>query len=126
MMYRHFVLKHSDQDVFRGGYLHNMHQHKCPRSQLLLPHIFLHKLVKETCKKSRKLHAFFLGPKAHVHDPVQVLLVGSNHMHDPMQKFLICFGPIKLYAFPICISSLQMLCIFEYIAGVPLVPNNNS
>ena len=78
-----------------------MHQHKCPWSELLLPH-FLECWWRKLAKNQRSLPAFFLGPKAHVHDPVHVLLVGLNHMHGPMQNFLICFGAPKLYAFPIC------------------------
>ena len=65
-------------------------------------HIFLVCWWRKLAKNQRSLPAFFLGPKAHVHDPVHVLLVGLNHMHGPMQNFLICFGAPKLYAFPIC------------------------
>ena len=66
-----------------------MHQHKCPRSQLLSPHrLFLKSWWRTLAKNQGNLHAFFLGPKARVHDPVQVLLIASNHMHDPMQNFL--------------------------------------
>ena len=95
-----------------------MHQHKCPWSELLLPHFF-RMLVKETCKKSEKSACIFPGaqrPKAHVHDPVHVLLVGLNHMHGPMQNFLVCFGAPKLYAFPIC----KCYAFLNILLGYPL------
>ena len=67
-------------------------------------------------RKIRRPHAFFLRPKAHVHDPVHVLLVGLNHMHGPMQNFLICFGAPKLYAFPIC----ECYAFLNILLGYPL------
>ena len=80
-------------------------------------HIFFFISWRRKLAKNRgKLHALFLGPKAHVHDPVQVLLVGSNHMHDPTQNFLICFGPLKLYAFPVC----KCCALLNMLLGYPL------
>ena len=79
-------------------------------------HIFLECWWRKLAKNQRSLPAFFLGPKAHVHDPVHVLLVGLNHMHGPMQNFLVCFGAPKLYAFPIC----KCYAFLNILLGYPL------
>ena len=78
--------------------------------------IFLECWWRKLAKNQRSLPAFFLGPKAHVHDPVHVLLVGLNHMHGPMQNFLVCFGAPKLYAFPIC----KCYAFLNILLGYPL------
>ena len=72
------------------------------------------------------LHQFFEegydATKGHVHDTMHVLFVWLESYAWPYAKFpCLLWGPKT-----ICIPNLQMLCIFEYIAGVPLVPNNNS
>ena len=77
---------------------------------------FLECWWRKLAKNQRSLPAFFLGPKAHVHDPVHVLLVGLNHMHGPMQNFLVCFGAPKLYAFPIC----KCYAFLNILLGYPL------
>ena len=79
-------------------------------------HIFLECWWRKLAKNQRSLPAFFLGPKAHVHDPVHVLLVGLNHMHGPTQNFLVCFGAPKLYAFPIC----KCYAFLNILLGYPL------
>ena len=79
-------------------------------------HIFLECWWRKLAKNQRSLPAFFLGPKAHVHDPVHVLLVGLNHMHGPMQNFLVCFGAPKLYAFPLC----KCYAFLNILLGYPL------
>ena len=116
-----FFLKHLEKHAFSGGYLHNMHQHKCPWSPLLLPH-FLSMLVKETCNKSEKAACIFPRAQSACAWPCACSFGWLESYAWPYAKFpYLLWGPKT-----ICIPNLQMLCIFEYTAGVPLVPNNKS
>ena len=79
-----------------------MHQHKCPQSQLLLPHGFFHMLAKETCKKSEKAACIFPEAQSACAWPCACSLGWLESYAWPYAKFPYPLWGPKLYAFPIC------------------------